>query len=331
MLNNEKLVFVLGPHFPKKPLENLEKIAKVELLRELKEGMGKATSVNAIIEARNEPINRHFLKKAKNLKIIAKYGLGYDNIDVDFATKRKIFVTITRNAKEEETVADLTVGLLIASARRIVEAHTYIKSGRWDYYPSLFQKESLGTDVFDGTLGIVGLGKIGSLVARRAKAFKMKLCYYDAVRRKKIEKKFGIEYTPLDELIKKSDFITFHVPLTKKTYRLFGEREFKLLKPTAYLVNTARAEIFDKKILLNMLKEKRLAGVALDVFHEEPLPKNSQILKMDNVLFTPHMGASTKECLGRMAEAAVGDVFKVLSGKIPAKVNIVNPELLRTR
>jgi len=212
---------------------------------------------------------KKFIEMAKNLRIIAVFGLGYDHIDLKAASENGVFVTRAVTSKENETVADMTMGLLICIARRIHEANDLVKSGRWG--PENLQVPLLTTDVFGKTLGIIGLGNIGSAVAERARGFKMKLCYYDIIRREDLEEKIGIQYKPLDTLLKESDYVMIHTPLTKRTYHLIGEKELKSMKKTAYLINTSRGKVIDEEALIKALENKWIAGAALDVFWVYPL------------------------------------------------------------
>lgn len=232
-------------------------------------------------------VSKEVIEAGKNLKVIARAGVGLDNIDVEAAERRNIKVV---NSPEALTiaVAELTLGLMLSLARRIPSADLSTKRGRWE------KAKFMGTELRDKTLGIVGTGRIGRAVGYKASAFFMNLLAYDVVQNKEFEKRAGCEYVDLQTLLKASDFVTLHVALTPKTRHMIGKRELGLMKPTAFLINTSRGEVVDEAALVEALKEKRIAGAALDVYEKEP-PLNSPLLKLDNVILTPHIGASTIE------------------------------------
>jgi glyoxylate reductase len=257
-----------------------------------------------------------------NLKVISNYAVGYDNIDVDEATRRGIAVTNTPGVLTE-TTADLTWAILMAVARRIVEADNFLRTGQWrGWAPSLM----LGHDVYGKTLGIVGLGRIGRAVAKRARGFDMKVLYYDVKRDEQAEREVGVIYTSLESLLKESDFVSIHAPLTEKTRHLIGEKELRLMKPTAFLVNAARGPLVDEAALIRALKEKWIAGAALDVFEKEPYVP-PELIQMKNVVLVPHIGSASVETRSKMAMMAVENLLAVLEGKIPP--NLVNPEVVQ--
>ncbi|MGC8842726.1 MAG: 2-hydroxyacid dehydrogenase, partial [bacterium] len=249
--------------------------------------------------------------------------VGYDNIDVKEATRRKIMVTNTPGVLTE-TTADLTFALILATARRLVEADKFTRSGKWKSWgPMLF----LGRDVYGATLGIIGMGRIGQAVARRAKGFNMKIIYYSRRRNEEAEKELGAEYRELHSLLKEADIITIHTPLTEETYHLIGEKELSLMKPSAILINTARGAVVDQRALFKALKEKRIFGAGLDVYEKEPIDADDPLLELDNVVVLPHIGSATVETRGRMARMAAENLLAGLRGEIPQ--NLVNPEVLQ--
>jgi len=257
-----------------------------------------------------EPVTRRVIEAAPKLKVIARHGVGYDNVDVKAATERGIVVTIA--PVNIETVADMTFALLLCLARKICQADWYVKSKKWTVRdPFLF----MGVDVWGKTLGIIGSGRIGRAVARRAKAFGMRVIYYDIYRNEVAEKELGVEYRPLEELLRESDFVTIHVPLTKETHHMIGEKELKMMKPTAILINTARGPVIDTNALVKALKEGWIAGAALDVFEQEPLPLDHPLLELDNVILTPHIASNTIDCRIRLAVTAAEEILRVLHGE----------------
>ncbi|RLG97103.1 D-glycerate dehydrogenase [Candidatus Bathyarchaeota archaeon] len=259
------------------------------------------------------PIDRELLENAPKLKVVARFGVGYDSVDVEECTKRRIYVTYTPNALSD-AVADLTMGLIICLARRILQADRYVRN-EWAKPGS--PKFPLGRDLSGKVLGIIGLGRIGSAVARRAKAFNMKIIYYDILRRENLEKSLGAIYVDFDSLLGTSDFISVHVPLTEATRGLIGERELKKMKSSSYLVNTSRGAVVDEEAVCRALEEGWIAGAALDVFVKEPLPFDSPLIRLENVILTPHIGSAAEETRRRMAQMDVINVRSVLKGEPP--------------
>ncbi|MBS7642226.1 D-glycerate dehydrogenase [Candidatus Bathyarchaeota archaeon] len=259
-----------------------------------------------------ERVSRRVIESASRLRVIARHGVGYDNVDVDAATERGVWVTITPVL--HETVADMAFAHILCLARNICRSSQYVKSRLWRIRdPFLF----VGMDVWGKVIGIIGLGRIGSAIAKRARGFSMKILYYDIVRKPQLEAEFGVEYRSLEDLLRESDFIVVSCPLTEYTRGMIGEEELKLMKPTAILVNIARGPIVDHDSLVKALKEGWIAGAGLDVFWEEPLPLDDPLLDLDNVILTPHIASNTSECRRRMALTAVEDILRVLHGEPP--------------
>ncbi|MDI3531328.1 MAG: glyoxylate reductase [Candidatus Atribacteria bacterium] len=256
------------------------------------------------------------------LKVISNYAVGFNNIDVKEATRRGIMVTNTPGVLTE-TTADLAWALMMGIARRIVEADKFVRAGQFRGWEPLLL---LGTDVYGATLGIIGFGRIGQAMARRALGFNMKVIYYDLQRAPlRIEKELEASYRALPELLQEADFVTIHVPLTPQTHHLIGEKELKMMKKEAYLINTARGPIVDEKALVRALQEKWIRGAALDVFENEP-EVEPELLKLDNVVLAPHIGSATYATRTKMATMAAENLIKGLQGEIPP--NLVNPEVL---
>lgn len=263
------------------------------------------------------------MEHAPRLKVISNYGVGYDRVDVEAATRRKIIVTNTPDVVTEAT-AELTFGLILAVTRRIAEADRILKSKasfRWG------PMQLLGFELTGKTLGIIGFGRIGQAVARRAKAFGMNVIYYQRTpRNKSIDSYDQCFYKPLETLLKESDIVSIHVPLTKETYHLLGKAQLSLMKKGAYIINTARGPVIDEEALVKAIKDGTLAGVGLDVFEREP-HIHPGLLELNNTVLTPHIGTTTLETRTAMAKMAAQNLIAALEGKRPP--NVVNPEVYK--
>jgi glyoxylate reductase len=298
-------------------LKRLREVADVDVVEEdsirTKEGLLKVISnyEGAIVAL--PPFDSEVINKAQKLKIISRHGVGYDSIDVKAAREKGIHVTVTPG--NSESVAEIAFGLILAVAREIPQAHSYVKDKRWRERAD--RMTFVGVELSGKTLGLIGLGRIGSLVAKIGRGFNMKLLYYDVVRNRKLEKELPIEYRSLSQLLTESDFVSIHVPLTNETRGLIGEKELKMMKRNAILVNTARGPIVNEKALYNALKDKWIAAAGLDVFEEEPINQESPLLELDNIVFTPHIAGSTREARRRCAMMAVENTIQVLQGKTP--------------
>lgn len=261
----------------------------------------------------------------ESLKVISNYAVGFDNIDVKAATERGIVVTNTPSDEVNESVAEFAWGLILALSRRIVEGDEYARKGAYKgWEPDIF----LGRTVHGKTLGIVGLGRIGSMVARRAKGFGVKVLYNTRSRDEEAEKELGVEYRELSELLAESDYVTLHVPLTPETRHLINNETLAKMKPTAFLVNTARGPVVDEHALADALRAGKIAGAALDVHENEP-QMNPELMQMENAILTPHIASATVEVREKMTEQAVDAILKVLAGEKPE--NLVNEEVWEKR
>jgi len=289
------------------------------LLKEVK-------GVNAIVCLLADKIDGEVMEAAgPQLKIIANYAVGFDNIDVEAATKRGIMVTNTPGVLTD-TTADLAWALILATARRVVEGDKFLRQGKFKGWKPMLL---LGTDVHHATLGIIGFGSIGRAVARRAMGFDMKVIYYSAHRAsEEVEKKLNAEYRSLDDLLREADFISIHVPLTKETRHMIGERELKMMKKEAYLINTARGPIVDEKALAKALKEGWIRGAGLDVFEREP-EVDPELLELENLVLLPHLGSASYATRAKMATMAAENVIKALKGEVPP--NLVNPDVAKIK
>jgi glyoxylate reductase len=257
--------------------------------------------------------------------VVANYAVGYNNVDVPAATERGILVTNTPGVVTDAT-ADLTWALLMAVARNIVVTDRFTRSGCWvEWRPEAF----IAADIAGATLGIVGLGRIGRAIARRAAGFDMRVLYTDAVRTSpETEKRLQATCVEMDELLRESDFVTLHVPLDETTYHLINERALGLMKPTAYLVNVSRGPVVDEDALVRALRAGRIAGAGLDVYEKEPALAEG-LAELDNVILIPHLGANSRRTRDRMAQMTVESITIALSGGVPP--NLVNLEALGRR
>lgn len=279
-------------------------VTREELLAVVKEYDG-------VICLLSDAIDKEIIHAARG-KIFANYAVGYDNIDIDAAVKAGIWVTNTPGVLTEAT-ADIAWALLLAVSRQIVVADRYTRDGLFrGWHPTAF----LGGDFFGATLGIIGAGRIGQAVARRAIGFGLKILYYNRSAKPGLEKSCGARQTDLAELLSTSDFVSIHLPLSLETKGLLGPRQLAMLKPTAVLVNTARGPVLDEGYLAQMLAEGRLAGAGLDVYQAEP--KISQaLLGLKNVVLLPHIGSASWQTRLKMANMAAANVAAVLAGKTP--------------
>ncbi|MFQ6123712.1 MAG: glyoxylate reductase [Candidatus Heimdallarchaeota archaeon] len=286
----------------------------------------KVKTVDGLLPLLTDPIDRAVLSTSKKLQVVCQMAVGYDNIDVTVATQRGIYVTNTPGVLTE-TTADYAFALLMATARRIVEADKWVRAGHWNvpWGPMMF----LGGDIHGKTLGIIGLGRIGTEVARRAIGFEMKVIYNDLVRNPELEQTLGLHYAELQQLLQEADFVSLHVPLTKETHHLIGENEFNLMKKTAYLINTSRGPVIDEDALFRVLSKSKIAGAGLDVFVEEPISENNPLLTLENVTLSPHIASASIETRTEMAEMAVTNMIAFFEGRTPP--NLVNPKVLKIK
>ncbi len=285
--------------------------------------LGQACRDVAGLLAVGVKVNEEVLSQAANLKVVANCGVGYDNIDVDACTQHGIVVTNTPDVLTD-TTADLTFALLLAVARRIVEGDQYVREGRWQR--SLFRL-LWGADVHHKTLGIYGLGRIGRAVAQRGRGFSMRILYYDELRAPEaVERELGAALVDRETLLRESDFLSLHIPLTPHTGHVIGARELSMMKPTAFLINAARGKVVDEEALVAALKAKTIAGAGLDVFENEP-HVHPELTKLANVVILPHIGSATAETRLKMATLAAENLLAVLDGR--RAPNVVNPEVLK--
>jgi glyoxylate reductase len=311
-------------------LKRLEKIASVRLnpedrpmtRRELLEGIKDCDGIIPLVTDR---IDEEVLDASGCLRVVSNHAVGFDNIDLEAATRRGIYVTNTPDVLTE-TTADLAWALILAAARRVTEAERCLREGGWNSWSPTFM---VGADVYEKTLGILGLGRIGSAVARRAQGFKMKVLYNDVFRNKALEKEMDIKFAEFSQILKEADFISVHVPLMPSTRHLIDDKTLSQMKKSVVLVNTSRGAVVDEVALYKALKERRIASAGLDVYEEEPISLNNPLLELDNVVLLPHIASATVETRTAMADLAVENVIAVLQNKIPP--SLVNKEALKIR
>jgi glyoxylate reductase len=296
-----------------------EPIPRSELLRAVREKDGLVCMVS-------EKIDAELMDQGKGLRVVSSYSVGFDHISIPEATKRGVYITNTPGVLTEAT-ADLTWTLLMTVARRIVESDNYLRQGRWrTWAPDLM----VGADVHGMTLGIVGLGRIGAAVARRARGFNMRILYYDVIDPPaQLVTEVGAQKVTLEKLLAESDFVTLHVPLTEETRHIMNEKTLRMMKSTAYLINASRGPMVDEPSLARALKEKWIAGAALDVYEQEPLSMSSPLLSLRNLVLVPHIGSATTTSRAKMAELAAKNLLLIFQGKPP--LHLVNPDVLKMR
>ena len=286
----------------------------------------KVQDVEGLLALLTDKIDAGLMEAAPRLKVISNLAVGYDNIDIPEATRRGIVVGNTPGVLTE-TTADFAFALLMAAARRVVEADGFTRKGLWKTWGPMVM---LGQDIHHATLGIVGLGRIGVEIAKRAKGFHMEVLYYDPIRRSEVEKELGVEYiSELLTLLSRSDFISLHLPLCPETHHLIGAAEFAAMKSTAILVNTSRGPIVDQKALYQALKSRQIFAAAIDVTEIEPISPEDPLLTLDNVIIAPHIASASFTTRTSMATMAAANLIAGLHGQIPP--NCVNPEAISKR
>ncbi|MGA1792872.1 MAG: 2-hydroxyacid dehydrogenase [Thermoplasmatota archaeon] len=312
---------------PEEGMERLRGFANLDVWEEDKpmpraELLDRIADKSGVLSLLGDRIDREVIDRAPGLRVIGNYAVGYDNIDVAYATSKGIPVINTPGVLTDAT-ADLAFGLILASARRLAEGDRFIRSGKFKTWgPRLL----LGKDVYGATLGVIGAGKTGEAVLRRGKGFDMRLLYHSRTRKPEMESELGAEFRELRELLEESDFVSLNCPLSDETYHLIGERELALMKKDAFLINTARGPVVDEKALYRSLHEGWIGGAGLDVFEEEP-KVFPPLMDLQNVIMVPHIGSATVSARLNMAFMVADGMQKVLSGDIPD--NIVNPEVFR--
>ncbi|MEB3180599.1 MAG: D-glycerate dehydrogenase [Nostocaceae cyanobacterium] len=305
-------------------LEKLQQIATVEVWSERQPPsyevlLKKVQDIDGILCLLTDQIDSQLMETGASLKVISQMAVGYDNIDIAAATARQIPVGHTPGVLTDAT-ADLTWALLMASARRVVEGDRITRAGQWRTWEPDFL---LGPNVTGATLGIIGLGRIGQAVARRAQGFDMRILYTSRQRCEvELEQSLGMEFVTFEELLQLSDFVTIHTPLSAQTHHLFREPQFEQMKRSAILINTARGAIVDQEALYNALCNGKIAAAAVDVTEPEPIPMDSPLLSLDNLIITPHIGSASLQTRRKMADMAITNLIAGLKGeRLPYCIN----------
>ncbi len=319
-------VFVSQPIAPS-ALERLRAIADVKINTDSSKIIAKPKLIAAVkkcdilFSLLHDRIDRAVLAANPKLRAVCSMSITPDNIDVAEATRRGIPVTVVPPIVAEAT-ADIHFGLIISVARRMKEGAAMVRAGR---FPGSQSNHLAGSYVYGKTLGLVGAGRIGQAVARRARGFGMKIIYWGPRRKYDAERELGIEHVTLDRLLVEADFVSMHPALNAETRHMISDKQFALMKPTAFIINTARGAVIDEKALVRALKKKKIAGAALDVFEHEPkIP--SVLNTMKNVVLTPHLGSAVVDVRSQMANIVVDNIQALIDGRVPP--NCVNPEVL---
>jgi glyoxylate reductase len=289
-----------------------------------KEFLTNIADKDGVICLVSDKLDKEAIDMTTRLRIISTMSAGFEHIDVTYATEKGIYVCYAPDALTNAT-ADLAFSLLLAAARRIAESDRFMRQKKWNisWSPTFM----IGKSVWESTLGIIGLGKIGKAVARRAQGFNMRILYYDFLRlAPEEENALGVTFRPLEDLLKESDFVSIHIPVTDETRRFMNEERLKLMKPSAILINTSRGATVDETALIKALQEKWIAGAALDVYEQEPVTDDNPLLELENVVLTPHIGSATAEARAKMAETAVLNLLSVLKGERPLR--LLNPDVM---
>lgn len=287
----------------------------------------RVPDIDGLLSLLTDKVDAELMDAAPRLKVVSNMAVGFDNIDVPEATKHGIVVGNTPGVLTE-TTADFAWALIMATGRRVAEGDRWTRSGKWKTWGPMIL---LGYDIHHATLGVVGFGRIGIEIAKRARGFNMKILYYDVVRRKpEEEKELGLEYAPnLHDLLSRADFVTIHVPLMAETRHLISTAEFAAMKPTAIFVNTSRGPVVDQKALYQALKSGQIFAAGLDVTEVEPISMDDPLLTLDNITIAPHIASASVATRTKMATMAAANLIAGLKGEMPP--NCVNPEVLQKK
>ena len=277
---------------------------------------------DAVLCLLTDKVDAETMDVAKNVKIFANMAVGFDNIDVEECTKRGVMASNTPGVLTG-TTADFAFTLLMSAARRIREGHEFVQAGKWETWGPLLL---MGQDIHHATLGLIGLGRIGTEMARRGQGFSMRVIYNDVVRREDLEQELGLEYADFDTVLQESDFVSMHVPYMPATHHLISTEQLAMMKQTAVLINTARGPIVDPQALYTALKSGEIWAAGLDVTDPEPIPMDDPLLTLDNCLIAPHIASASFNTRSDMSELAANNILAALSGERPP--TILNPDVL---
>ena len=286
----------------------------------------KAAECEGILTEIDNIVDREVLGASTTLRVVANRAVGMDNVDIPEATRRGVLVSNTPGVLQD-SCADFTFALILAAARNVVMGASQVRAGAWTVFD---QGPYIGTDVHGATLGIVGLGAIGTAVARRAAGFDMRVLYFSRTRKEDAEERYGVEWVPdLATLLKESDFVSVHVPLSPETRHLIGEAELRQMKSSAFLINASRGGTVDPRALYEAVSGGTIAGAALDVTEPEPIPLDDPLLSLPNVVITPHISSASSATFRRMGMMAATNIIEALTGQ--PMTSCVNPEALEVR
>ncbi|MEY8351541.1 D-glycerate dehydrogenase [Bacillus cereus] len=299
----------ISEHCEYEKWDSSEKIPREVLLEKVKDKQGLLNF--------GAKIDEELLQAAPHLKVVSNISVGYDNFDLE-AMKRKSIIGTNTPYVLDDTVADLVFALMLAAGRRVCELDSYVKQGKWD---DEIKKEHFGLDIHHSTIGIIGMGRIGETVAKRAKfGFDMNVLYYNRRRKEEAEQKFDATYCDLNTLLAQSDFIVLLTPLTEETYHLIGEKEFSLMKETAIFINASRGKTVDEAALIEALQQKKIFAAGIDTFTQEPIQKDNPLLSLTNVVTLPHIGSATLKTRHEMAMTAAKNLVAGLEGNTPPNI-----------
>ncbi|WP_144561395.1 2-hydroxyacid dehydrogenase [Bacillus mycoides] len=299
----------ISEHCEYEKWDSSEKIPREVLLEKVKDKQGLLNF--------GAKIDEELLQAAPHLKVVSNISVGYDNFDLE-AMKRKSIIGTNTPYVLDDTVADLVFALILATGRRVCELDSYVKQGKWD---DEIKKEHFGLDIHHSTIGIIGMGRIGETVAKRAKfGFDMNVLYYNRRRKEEAEQKFDATYCDLNTLLAQSDFIVLLTPLTEETYHLIGEKEFSLMKETAIFINASRGKTVDEAALIEALQQKKIFAAGIDTFTQEPIQKDNPLLSLTNVVTLPHIGSATLKTRHEMAMTAAKNLVAGLAGNTPPNI-----------
>ncbi|KMJ58839.1 2-ketogluconate reductase [Bacillus sp. LL01] len=304
---------------PEEVLSPLKEMADVQMWNSESEAVPRevllreAQKADALLTMLSDKVDKELLAQSQNLKVVANLAVGYDNIDVEAASNKGILICNTPDVLTE-TTADLTFALLLATARRITEAQEYVKEGQWQSWSPFLLA---GADVHHKTIGIVGMGKIGQAVAKRAIGFGMEVLYHNRNRHLEAEQEVGASYRTFDQLLEQSDYVVCLTPLTESTQHLFDKDAFKHMKNTAFFINVGRGQVVDEEALIEALQQNEIAGAGLDVFYQEPIGEDHPLLQLPQVVAIPHIGSASVETRTTMMNLCRDNIMAVLEGEKP--------------